>query len=80
MGTFNVTRLAVGLIGQNEPDVDGLRGVVINTASIAAYDGQVGQVAYAASKGAIVGMTLPLARDLAPQGIRVMTIAPGDDI
>jgi len=77
MGTFNVTRLAVGLIGQNEPDVDGLRGVVINTASIAAYDGQVGQVAYAASKGAIVGMTLPLARDLAPQGIRVMTIAPG---
>lgn len=76
IGTFNVTRLAVGLIGQNEPDNE-MRGVVINTASVAAYDGQIGQVAYAASKGGIVGMTLPLARDLAPQGIRVVTIAPG---
>lgn len=60
-----------------EPDEDGQRGVVINTASIAAYDGQIGQVAYAASKGAIVGMTLPIARDLATMGIRVNTIAPG---
>ncbi|CAG7835250.1 unnamed protein product [Allacma fusca] len=76
-GTFNVTRLAVGLIGKNEPGPDGLRGVVINTASIAAYEGQSGQVAYAASKGAIVGMTLPLARDLSQQGIRVIAIAPG---
>ncbi|CAG7825235.1 unnamed protein product [Allacma fusca] len=76
-GTFNVTRLAVGLIGQNAPGSDGLRGVIINTASISAYEGQVGQVAYAASKGAIVGMTLPLARDLAQQGIRVAAIAPG---
>lgn len=66
-GTFNVTRLAVGLMGKNEPDVDGLRGVVINTASIAAYEGQMGQVAYAASKGAIVSMTMPMARDLASQ-------------
>ncbi|KAI4461615.1 short-chain dehydrogenase/reductase [Holotrichia oblita] len=77
IGTFNVIRLAVGLIGQNEPNEDGERGVVVNTASIAAYDGQMGQAAYSASKGAIVGMTLPLARDLASQGIRVCTIAPG---
>jgi 3-hydroxyacyl-CoA dehydrogenase/3-hydroxy-2-methylbutyryl-CoA dehydrogenase len=76
IGTFNVIRLSVGLIGQNEP-VEGVRGVIINTASVAAYDGQVGQAAYSASKGAIVGMTLPIARDLASQGIRVMTIAPG---
>jgi len=76
-GTFNVIRLAVGLMGQNEPNKDGQRGVVINTASVAAYDGQMGQAAYAASKGAIVGMTLPIARDLALQGIRVVTIAPG---
>ena len=76
-GTFNVTRLAVGLIGKNEPDANGLRGVVINTASIAAYDGQIGQVAYSASKAAIAGMTLPIARDLAAQGIRCVTIAPG---
>ena len=78
LGTFNVCRLAAGLIGQNEPNEDGLRGVIINTASIAAFEGQVGQVAYSASKGAIVGMTLPMARDLAPQGIRVMAIAPGN--
>lgn len=76
-GTFNVTRLAVGLIGENEPDVNGLRGCVINTASIAAYDGQIGQVAYSASKAAICGMTLPIARDLGAQGIRCVTIAPG---
>ncbi len=76
-GTFNVIRLACGLIGDNQPDANGQRGVIINTASIAAYDGQMGQAAYAASKGAIVAMTLPIARDLATQGIRVMTIAPG---
>jgi 3-hydroxyacyl-CoA dehydrogenase/3-hydroxy-2-methylbutyryl-CoA dehydrogenase len=76
VGTFNVNRLAVGLIGKNEP-LNGLRGCLINTASIAAYDGQTGQVAYSASKGAIVGMTLPMARDLSSQGIRCVTIAPG---
>lgn len=76
-GTFNVIRLSVGLMGQNAPNEDGQRGVVINTASVAAYDGQIGQAAYSASKGAIVGMTLPIARDLASQGIRVCTIAPG---
>ena len=65
------------MIGRNEPNPDGQRGVIINTASVAAYDGQVGQAAYSASKGAIVGMTLPIARDLASQGIRVCTIAPG---
>ena len=62
-----VGRLAVGLMGTNEPDSDNQRGVVINTASVAAFDGQIGQAAYAASKGAIVGMTLPIARELAPQ-------------
>lgn len=67
VGTFNVSRLAVGLIGKNEPDADGQRGVVINTASVAAWDGQMGQTAYAASKGAIVSMTLPMARDLGSQ-------------
>lgn len=77
IGTFNVVRLAVGLIGQNEPDEGGQRGVIVNTASIAAFEGQMGQAAYSASKGAIVGMTLPLARDLAAQGIRICTIAPG---
>lgn len=76
-GTFNVIRQAVGLMGRNEPDEDNQRGVVINTASVAAFDGQMGQAAYSASKGAIVGMTLPLARDLASQGIRVNCIAPG---
>ncbi|XP_074644151.1 3-hydroxyacyl-CoA dehydrogenase type-2-like [Tubulanus polymorphus] len=77
VGTFNVIRLAAGLMGKNEPNVDGQRGVIVNTASVAAYDGQIGQVAYSASKGAIVGMTLPIARDFAKQGIRVCTIAPG---
>ncbi|CAH2035158.1 unnamed protein product, partial [Iphiclides podalirius] len=77
MGTFNVIRLAAGLIGKNAPDVDGQRGVIINTASVAAFDGQIGQAAYSASKAGVVGMTLPIARDLAKQGIRVVTIAPG---
>ncbi|CAH0547801.1 unnamed protein product [Brassicogethes aeneus] len=77
IGTFNVIRLSVGLIGKNEGDKNGCRGVVVNTASIMAYDGQKGLAAYAASKAALVGMTLPLARDLASQGIRVVTIAPG---
>jgi 3-hydroxyacyl-CoA dehydrogenase/3-hydroxy-2-methylbutyryl-CoA dehydrogenase len=73
-GTFNLSRLAAERMSTRDLDKDGLRGCIINTASVAAYDGQVGQVAYAASKGAVVGMTLPLARDLAPLGIRVMTI------
>ncbi|XP_077300884.1 3-hydroxyacyl-CoA dehydrogenase type-2-like [Arctopsyche grandis] len=77
LGTFNVARLAAGLIGQNAANTDGQRGVIINTASIAAYDGQIGQTAYSASKAGVVGMTLPMARDLAVRGIRVVTIAPG---
>jgi NAD(P)-dependent dehydrogenase (short-subunit alcohol dehydrogenase family) len=78
VGTFNVLRLAAELMATNEPlDADEARGLIVNTASVAAYDGQIGQVAYAASKGAIVGMTLPAARDLARHGIRVNTIAPG---
>ena len=77
IGTFNVLRLAAAAMLGNEPDDEGERGVCINTASIAAYDGQIGQLAYSASKGGIVGMTLPAARDLASSGIRVMTIAPG---
>ncbi len=76
IGTFNVIRLAAAAMAETEP-VDGERGVIINTASAAAYDGQVGQAAYSASKGGVVGMTLPLARDLAQSLIRVMTIAPG---
>jgi NAD(P)-dependent dehydrogenase (short-subunit alcohol dehydrogenase family) len=77
IGTFNVARLAAAAMARNQPDDNGERGVIINTASVAAFDGQVGQASYAASKGGIVGMTLPLARDLAQTGIRVMTIAPG---
>ncbi|MPY81932.1 MAG: SDR family NAD(P)-dependent oxidoreductase [Actinophytocola sp.] len=77
IGTFNVTTLAAEAIAKTEPLADNARGVVINTASIAAYDGQIGQVAYAASKGGVVGLNLPAARDLASSGIRVMTIAPG---
>jgi NAD(P)-dependent dehydrogenase (short-subunit alcohol dehydrogenase family) len=77
VGTFNVLRLAAAAMLANEPDDEGERGVCINTASIAAYDGQIGQLAYSASKGGIVGMTLPAARDLAASGIRVMTVAPG---
>jgi 3-hydroxyacyl-CoA dehydrogenase/3-hydroxy-2-methylbutyryl-CoA dehydrogenase len=76
IGTFNILRQAAHAMLANEPE-DGERGVCINTASIAAFDGQIGQIAYAASKGAIVGMTLPAARDLADRGIRVCTIAPG---
>jgi NAD(P)-dependent dehydrogenase (short-subunit alcohol dehydrogenase family) len=77
IGTFNVMALAAEKIAATEPDADGQRGVIVNTASIAAYDGQVGQAAYSSSKGGIVGLTLPAARDLAQYGIRVNTIAPG---
>lgn len=77
IGTFNVLRLAAQAIAATEPLADGARGVVVNTASVAAYEGQIGQIAYAASKGGVVGMTVPAARDLAQYGIRVMTIAPG---
>ena len=77
IGTFNVLRLAAAAMLGNEPRESGERGVCINTASIAAFDGQIGQVAYSASKGGIVGMTLPAARDLAVGGVRVCTIAPG---
>ncbi len=76
-GTFNTMRLAVERMCANTPNEDGERGVIVNTASVAAYDGQKGQVAYSASKGAIVGMTLPVARDLAFYGVRICTIAPG---
>jgi 3-hydroxyacyl-CoA dehydrogenase / 3-hydroxy-2-methylbutyryl-CoA dehydrogenase len=77
IGTFNVLRLAAAAMLANEPAASGERGVCINTASIAAFDGQIGQIAYSASKGAIAGMTLPAARDLAGRGVRVNTIAPG---
>ena len=77
IGSFNVLRLAATAMSSNEPDAGDERGVCVNTASIAAWDGQIGQVAYSASKGGIVGMTLPAARDLAGRGIRVVTIAPG---
>ena len=77
IGTFNVMRLAAAAMQGNDPMADGERGVVINTASIAAYEGQIGQAAYAASKGGVAGLTLPAARDLAKWGIRVVTIAPG---
>ncbi len=77
VGTFNMIRLAAAAIQTNEPDAEGERGVIINTASVAAFDGQIGQAAYAASKGGIAAMTLPIARELARFGIRVMAIAPG---
>ncbi|MCA9908512.1 MAG: 3-hydroxyacyl-CoA dehydrogenase [Anaerolineae bacterium] len=77
IGTFNVIRLAAAAMATNEPNEAGERGVIVNTASVAAFDGQIGQAAYSASKGGIVGMTLPIARDLARDGIRVATIAPG---
>jgi NAD(P)-dependent dehydrogenase (short-subunit alcohol dehydrogenase family) len=77
MGTFNVIRLAAAVMAENTPNEDGERGVIINTASVAAFEGQIGQAAYSASKSGIAGMTLPIARDLASYGIRVMTIAPG---
>lgn len=77
VGSFNMIRLASDAMSKNEPEATGERGVLISTASVAAYDGQIGQAAYAASKGGVVGMTLPIARDLARSGIRNMTIAPG---
>ena len=77
IGTFNVLRLAAAAMLANEPDEGGEAGVIVNTASIAAYDGQIGQIAYSASKGGVVGMTLPAARDLASARVRVCTIAPG---
>jgi NAD(P)-dependent dehydrogenase (short-subunit alcohol dehydrogenase family) len=77
IGSFNMIRLAAEAMAKNEPEATGERGVLISTASVAAYDGQIGQAAYSASKGGVVGMTLPIARDLARSGIRNMTIAPG---
>ena len=77
IGSFNMIRLAAEAMGRNEPEATGERGVLVSTASVAAYDGQIGQAAYSASKGGIVGMTLPIARDLSRTGIRNMTIAPG---
>ncbi|MES3022252.1 MAG: 3-hydroxyacyl-CoA dehydrogenase [Pseudomonadota bacterium] len=77
VGTFNMSRLAAEAMGKTEAGESGERGVIINTASVAAYDGQIGQAAYGASKAAVVGLTLPMARDLSRSGIRVMTIAPG---
>ena len=77
IGTFNTIRLAASAMSRNEPLEYGERGAIVNTASVAAYDGQIGQAAYSASKGGIVGMTLPIARDLSSVGIRVNTIAPG---
>ena len=77
IGSFNMLRLAAQAMSKNEPEATGERGVVINTASVAAFDGQIGQAAYSASKAGVAGMTLPIARDLARSGIRVMTIAPG---
>ena len=77
IGTFNMIRLAAAIMGRNEPDAGGERGVIVSTASVAAFDGQLGQAGYAASKGGVVAMTLPIARELCRSGIRVMTIAPG---
>jgi NAD(P)-dependent dehydrogenase (short-subunit alcohol dehydrogenase family) len=77
VGTFNVVRLSAAAIAKNKPDAEGERGAIVMTSSVAAYDGQIGQAAYAASKGGVASMTLPLARDLARDGIRVVSIAPG---
>ncbi|MCC5811584.1 MAG: 3-hydroxyacyl-CoA dehydrogenase [Ectothiorhodospiraceae bacterium] len=77
VGTFNMIRLAAAAMADNEPDSQGERGVIVNTASVAAFDGQIGQAAYSASKAGVVGMTLPIARELARSGVRVVTIAPG---
>lgn len=77
IGTFNMVRLAAEAMGKRQPNADGERGVIVNTASVAAFDGQIGQAAYACSKGGVVALTLPLARELARSGIRVITIAPG---
>jgi len=77
IGTFNMARLAAEAMSRQEPNAEGERGVIVNTASVAAYDGQIGQAAYGASKAGVVGLTLPMARDLSRNGVRVMTIAPG---
>ena len=77
IGTFNMIRIAADVMAKQEPNAEGERGVIVNTASVAAFDGQMGQAAYSASKGGVVGMTLPIARDLSRSGIRVVTIAPG---
>ena len=77
IGSFNVAKAAANLMQNNTPGEDGERGVIVNTASVAAYEGQIGQAAYSASKGGVVGMTLPMAREFARFGIRVMTVAPG---
>jgi NAD(P)-dependent dehydrogenase (short-subunit alcohol dehydrogenase family) len=77
VGSFNIAKAAAELMQHNAPDADGERGVIVNTASVAAFEGQIGQAAYSASKGGVVGMTLPMARELARFGIRVMTVAPG---
>jgi NAD(P)-dependent dehydrogenase (short-subunit alcohol dehydrogenase family) len=77
VGSFNVAKAAAALMQHNDPGADGERGIIVNTASVAAYEGQIGQAAYSASKGGVVGMTLPMARELARFGIRVMTVAPG---
>jgi len=77
IGSFNMIRLAAAAMCQGQPNASGERGVIVNTASVAAFDGQIGQAAYAASKGGVVGMTLPIAREFARDGIRVVTIAPG---
>lgn len=77
VGTFNMSRLAAEAMSRQEPNANGERGVIINTASVAAYDGQIGQAAYGSSKAGVVGLTLPMARDLSRNGVRVMTIAPG---
>lgn len=77
IGTFNVVRLTAAAMSNNEPDEDGERGVIVNTSSVAAYDGQIGQAAYSATKGGVASMTLPVARELARYGIRVMAVAPG---
>jgi NAD(P)-dependent dehydrogenase (short-subunit alcohol dehydrogenase family) len=77
IGTFDMTRIAATAMSRNDPDADGFRGAIVNTTSVAAFDGQIGQVAYSASKGGVVSLTLPLARDLSAVGVRVNTIAPG---
>lgn len=77
IGTFNMIRVAADAMSKQDPNAEGERGVIVNTASVAAFDGQIGQAAYSASKGGVVGMTLPIARDLARSGIRIVTIAPG---
>ncbi len=77
IGTFDMVRQAASVMGRNEPDADGQRGAIVNMASVAAFDGQIGQAAYSASKGGVVGMTLPVARDLSAAGIRLNTVAPG---